>query len=282
VASTFRLMPRAKKGEGAREPERPRMAILSELLQFPHHDCSVGSTVEKPFLVDLVKALKVEYPPNSFTKDAHLGAAYTAATGKVSPPLGEPGSIFSKGTTVTDEALQAIIDGVRANGLAVVSPVDGAPAVRIALAEAEIDPDADPFDPLNLSDERKSALRSVKVRSGQGAFREKVLRAYGNRCVITGCDVQEALEAAHITPYKGNKSNHASNGLPLRADLHRLWDTGRLAIHEASLEVLLDAGMIGTDYSFLAGTDIRDRLPEEAAQHPSSAALEHQRKWAGL
>lgn len=257
------------------------MFILSELLQFPHHDCSAGSTVEKPFLIDLAKALGV-HNPESLNKDPLLGECYTAATGKVSRDLGEPGSIYSPGTTVTDPALQEIIDGVRQNGLAVVSEEDGAPAVRIALAEAEIDPEADPFDPLNLSDERKAALRSVKVRSGQGAFREKVLRAYGNRCVITGCDVQEALEAAHIRPYMGPKSNTVSNGLPLRADLHRLWDTGRLAIHEATLEVLLDADMIGTDYSFLAGTHMRDNLPENAAQHPSAAALEQQRKWAGL
>jgi hypothetical protein len=274
------MSPRAKKGEGIREPERPRMVILSEILQFPHHTCSRGSTVEKPFLADLATALGVTNP-NGYNKDPLLGACYTAATGKVSPPLGEPGSIYSEGTTVTDDALQQIIDGVRAKGMVLVSETDGAPAVRIALALAEIDPASDPFDPLTLSDERKEALRSIKVRSGQGAFREAVLRAYGNRCAITGCDVQEVLEAAHIRPYMGPKSNVVANALCLRADLHRLWDTGRLAIDESTHEVLLDADMIGTDYSLLAGEPLMI-LPDKPTQHPSSKALQQQREWAGL
>lgn len=270
---------RARKGEGAREPERPRMAILSEMLAFRHHDCARGSTVEKPFLVDLARALGI---PNAtgYAKDPLLGAIYTRATGRVSPPVGTRGSIYSTGTTVTDRALQAIIDGVRENGLAKVSLTDGAPAARIAVAEAELDTAVDPFDPLELADERKQALRSVTVRSGQGAFRHRVLAAYRNRCAITGCDVQETLEAAHIRPYSGPRSNDVSNGICLRADLHRLWDTGRLAVHEATLEVLLDADMIGTDYSLLAGEQIA--LPGEASQHPSSKALQQQREWAGL
>lgn len=270
---------RARKGEGLREPERARMAILSEMLQFRHHDCGRGSTVEKPFLDDLAVALGIP-DPGDYLKDELLGAIYTLTTGKVSPPRGTPGSIYSTGTTVTNPTLQKIINGVRGRGLARVSLTRGAPAVRIAVAEAEISPDSDPFDPLDLADERKHALRSVTVRSGQGAFRHLVLTAYGNRCAITRCDVQETLEAAHIRPYSGPSSNVAANGICLRADLHRLWDTGRLAVHESTHEVLLDAGMIGSDYSFLVGEIIA--LPEKASQQPSSAALQQQREWAGL
>jgi putative restriction endonuclease len=250
------------------------MAILSEMLQFPHHTCARGSTVEKPFLVDLAGALGIPNP-RSLTKYELLDAAHLLVHGR---PM--PDEHKSTGSTVTDRALQAIIDGVIASRLSKVSLTDGGAAARIAVARAETGLDEDPFDPLVLSDERKTALRSIKVRSGQRAFREALLRAYGGRCAITGCDVAEALEAAHITPYRGPRTNVVPNGLCLRADLHRLWDTGRLAVHESSHEVLLDASMIGTDYSLLAGDTIT--LPANPRDHPSSTALEAQRRWCGL
>lgn len=265
---------RSRRGQGVREPERPRMAILSEMLQFPHHTCARGSTVERDFLVDLADALGLPGSP-SMTKYQILDAVHSMLHGH---PL--PDAMKSTGSTVTDQALQAIVDGIRARGLAKVSLTDGGAAARIAVAEAELDPEGDPFMPLELSDERKDALRSVKVRSGQSAFRESVLRAYHQRCAVSGCDVTEALEAAHITPYRGPRTNVVPNGICLRADLHRLWDTGRLAVHESTHEVLLSASMIGTDYSLFAGQQIA--LPSQASAHPSSAALRHQREWCGF
>ena len=49
--------------------------------------------------------------------------------------------------------------------------------------------------------------------------------AYGGRCAITGYDVEEALQAAHIVPYLGPQSNTVNNGLLLRADVHNLFDS---------------------------------------------------------
>lgn len=48
--------------------------------------------------------------------------------------------------------------------------------------------------------------------------------------MITGVQLPEVLEAAHITPveYKGNDSE--GNGLCLRLDIHRLFDTSNLII----------------------------------------------------
>lgn len=273
---------RASKGSGPREPERPRMAVLSELLQFPHHTTSRGSTVEKAFLVDLGAALGVA-EAQTLTKYEILDAAHGLLFGGTVMP----DEYKSTGSTVTDDALQRLINGVLRSGLAKVSLTTGGAAARVAVAiseappsEEDPDPTGDPFDHLQLSDERKTALRSIKIRSGQGAFREAVLRAYASRCAITGCDVTEALEAAHIRPYLGPKTNIVTNGICLRADLHRLWDTGRLAVHESTQEVLLDAAMIGSDYSMLAGQQIL--LPVDAKHQPSALCLEQQRLWAGL
>jgi hypothetical protein len=250
------------------------MFVLSEMLAFPHHDCARGSKVERPFLEDLVLSLGYQGERLS-SKDRLLVKAVQLATGAI------PGvEVLSTGGTVKDDTLEIVINGVVERGLAKVSLVEGAPAARIAAARAQAHPEVDWFDPLDLDDDRKEGLRAVKVRSGQGPFRERVLKAYGSRCAVTRCDVTEALEAAHITPYRGSKSNVISNGVCLRADLHRLWDTGRLAVDESTHHVLLDAAMIGTAYSEYAGTKID--LPADPGDAPSSLALEHQRLWAGL
>lgn len=254
------------------------MAILSELLDFSHHDCSRGSTVNKPFLIDLAKALGVTVP-KSMKKDDVLAAAYAAATGEMTPALGEPGSILSPGTTVTNEALQSIIDGVLAKGLQVDLAPDSARSVRLLIEEAAEGEEPE-LDPEQFADDRCRAIRSLSVRSGQKAFRHKVLDAYKNRCAITGCSVQQALEAAHITPYKGTDSNASANGIALRADVHRLWDLGFIAVHEDTRLVLVSAQLVGTDYEVYAGKPIE--RPTKASQRPARLALKQQREYCGL
>lgn len=67
---------------------------------------------------------------------------------------------------------------------------------------------------------------------------------YGAKCCISECAVTEALEAAHITPYLGENSNDARNGLVLRSDLHTLFDRYLLGIDPATLRVTLSNGLI--------------------------------------
>ena len=86
------------------------------------------------------------------------------------------------------------------------------------------------FDPANTKDERDRTLREIVQRRGQPKFRYDLIAAYGGKCAVTGCDVLQALEAAHISPYLGEQSNHVSNGLLLRADIHTLFDLNLFAI----------------------------------------------------
>lgn len=88
-----------------------------------------------------------------------------------------------------------------------------------------------PFNPTNLEDGRKKIERMVTQRQGQPAFRNALLAAYNNRCAITGCTIDDVLEAAHISPYLGKHTNHVTNGLLLRADVHTLFDRGLIKIH---------------------------------------------------
>jgi putative restriction endonuclease len=76
----------------------------------------------------------------------------------------------------------------------------------------------------SMTDQRNTVIRSIKERRGQAKFRKALITRYGPRCVVTDCGIQELLEAAHITPYRGEAYNDPSNGLLLRADIHTLFD----------------------------------------------------------
>lgn len=86
------------------------------------------------------------------------------------------------------------------------------------------------FDPQDDDDARERAATLIVKRQGQPAFRKKLLKAYNNRCAISRCDCPDALEAAHIRPYKGKHTNHIKNGILLRSDIHTLVDLGKIRI----------------------------------------------------
>ncbi len=107
-------------------------------------------------------------------------------------------------------------------------------AARLAaavLAEARRVPEdlAERFVPLDL-DERVMVLRELTDREGQGAFRLRLLRAYDGQCAITGEHTAPVLDAAHIQPYLGPRSNHVQNGLLLTKEFHALFDEGYVAV----------------------------------------------------
>jgi hypothetical protein len=73
----------------------------------------------------------------------------------------------------------------------------------------------------------------VAVRPKQRAFRRAVYLAYNGRCAISGCDVEDVLDAAHRRGRNWKVGhNAAADGLLLRKDLHALYDAGLLTISE--------------------------------------------------
>jgi hypothetical protein len=134
------------------------------------------------------------------------------------------------------------------------------------------DADTNAFDPKGIEDARERVTRGIKIRRGQKNFRDELLAAYGGRCAITGCDIQYVLEAAHITPYLGPDTNHVTNGLLLRADLHTLLDCDLLGIDPGTRKVLLAPSLrTSVDYGHLHGQSLRCASPISAS--PSSKAL---------
>jgi hypothetical protein len=129
------------------------------------------------------------------------------------------------------------------------------------------------FDPSDVTDSRERTFAAIVQRRGQTRFRAMLLKAYKGRCAITGCDVEPALEAAHIHPYQGDQTDMISNGLLLRADIHTLFDLGLIWIDPKNLSIQISERIrkcseyASLDHRFLT-------LPESVSDHPSKAALE--------
>lgn len=250
------------------------MATLSDLLGIPHFTTARGSTVRRDFLEAVAIALGIPQATVTGlpTKDDVLAAVVEAATlGPMDPAL------FSTGGTVTNTVLQVVIDGITINGLAGrdLPPEATTSALDDLLGTVD-------FDPSDMVDERDRRLVLQALREGQDRFRTALVEAYGGRCAITGFDAPETLEAAHIYPYSGPATNKVSNGLLLRADLHKLFDRGAIAVHETTFEVLVKPHLLVTRYVDLGGGRCFLRLPHKTVYHPSTAALRSHREWAGL
>lgn len=136
------------------------------------------------------------------------------------------------------------------------------------------------FDPRNVVDGRERTLASIVQRRGQPAFRKELLRLYKGCCSITGCNVEETLESVHIHPYMGADTNHPSNGLLLRSDLHTLFDIGLISIDPENYQILVSPRLMGSSYYDLKGKFIN--LPQEKAGRPSVEAIAWHRHWSGL
>lgn len=124
-------------------------------------------------------------------------------------------------------------------------------------------------------DDRERVAASIVRRRGQPEFRKALIRAYNSQCAITGCDAVEALEAAHISPYRGPNTNHPSNGLLLRADLHTLFDLGLIAVDTQTMTLLLAESLANTTYAEIAGKMLRS--PMDKNLRPSLHALDRHR-----
>ena len=138
----------------------------------------------------------------------------------------------------------------------------------------------DDFDPSAVSDHREKQIAAVVRRRGQAKFRAALIDIYNGECVITGCNATEALEAAHISPYLGDESNHPQNGLLLRADIHSLFDLGLIAIDPVTMKVVIAEHLMESSYAELSGTRIS--TPADPTLSASGDALKQHHTWTGI
>lgn len=133
----------------------------------------------------------------------------------------------------------------------------------------------DSFDPEDIQDAHEKILVSINKRKGQNKFRKKLLKLYNNKCAITQSNVVQVLQAAHIIPYMGEYTNHISNGIILRSDIHDLFDLNLISIDE-TYKVIVSPLLKDTEYEKYHNTLIS--LPIEKESYPSTDALKSRPK----
>lgn len=108
----------------------------------------------------------------------------------------------------------------------------------------------------SLIERRKQVLRQISLRRGQRKFRERLIKRYDAVCQVSGCDILEIIEAAHIDPYSESEDNGVGNGLLLRSDIHTLFDLGYLGIEPGTLKIRLHPAIKGSEYDQIDGAGL--------------------------
>jgi uncharacterized protein YjbI with pentapeptide repeats len=184
------------------------------------------------------------------------------------------GAIMPNGSCVPDTLNKAQLQPLAKEHPKELESIDQTVSTEIkdiAAAKEHLEAE-DYFSPKSLKEAQEQIAISIARRQGQSKFRQSLLKAYNYRCAITGCDAQDALEAAHIIPYSETENNHLSNGLLLRADLHTLFDLDLIAINPETMKVHLAPSLRRTSYSKLEGESLK--LPHNKAHCPRKEALQ--------
>ncbi len=121
---------------------------------------------------------------------------------------------------------------------------------------------------------------AIAARRGQKKFRDDLMEFYGAVCLITGSNVEDILEAAHIEPYSEGGTFDLSNGLLLRADIHTLFDLGLIGIDPDDLTIIISKLLVDTDYEYLQGEP--SHIPSSYRNIPDRKTLNEHRKKFGL
>ncbi|ACT08456.1 conserved hypothetical protein [Dickeya chrysanthemi Ech1591] len=122
------------------------------------------------------------------------------------------------------------------------------------------------------------------VRVGQQQFRKRVLKAYDERCCITGLEEPILLIASHIRPWKDIAEHRLdpSNGLCLSALHDKAFDQGLIGFND-HLELLLSprlnaltSDIVQSQFEQYEGKQLR--LPKEPHHAPNLAHIRHHRE----
>ena len=151
---------------------------------------------------------------------------------------------------------------------------------RLMRVAEDIASESGAFRAHSVTEGRRLELEAIIRRRGHTPLRQRLIKAYRGRCSVTGCAVETVLEAAHISPYLGDRTHDLSNAILLRADVHTLFDLGKLGVDGSNFSVVLTEELVHTNYRVLAGRKIR--LPERIEDRPSRDALEAHRSTWGL
>lgn len=107
---------------------------------------------------------------------------------------------------------------------------------------------------------RAAKFVSVEARPDQAVFRRLVFLKCRGRCVISGCDIEDVLDAAHKKGRDWRQGhNLRGDGFLLRKDLHALYDRGLLSINRDGVVELNGEIAENEHYRQFAGKKVSDR-----------------------
>ena len=194
------------------------MQEIAALLGLPELKPGVGSSVPSVFFTSIASEMGVPvvqgmpYMARKIIESAHL--PWLPEFSSESMPSGGGGTVTALGLMQLKNAVLVW----KGEG---IEPLPGE-LIREDWKPAE-----------SWSEIRKTLPRETQeviARPGASEFRLKVLAEYANRCAISGFTSIEAIEVAHIIPYYGQDSDVVWNAIPLRTDLHRLFDRGLIRL----------------------------------------------------
>jgi hypothetical protein len=110
--------------------------------------------------------------------------------------------------------------------------------------------------------------RGVLQRRGNEDVRQKLLKAYGGKCAVTGADAEPTLEVALIDP---EGPAEPRNALLLRADVRTLFDLNLLRVHPKTRKVFLAEAVQNGPYARLWARPVR--LPDKKEDRPNPELL---------
>jgi putative restriction endonuclease len=152
--------------------------------------------------------------------------------------LNAEGRISGRAQSAVRPLSSGDFNGIIQQGLADAAPL--LPRVDDAVMDAGFHEDQKPFL-FEQERERIGSLTSRIVRDR--VFRKIVLRAYDERCAVTGLKLingsgRAEAAAAHIRPVEANGPDIISNGIALSGTAHWMFDRGLISLAD-DLEILV-------------------------------------------
>ncbi len=166
------------------------------------------------------------------------------------------------------------LSGAKYNQDTILPNMSGIQKESLIFVDSPLEPNEgeEIIDLESLTDERKRTNSERVSREDQQEFRDLLKDAFQGKCAITQCDIERAIEAAHIFPYRGPQTDCLWNGILLRLDIHRLFDSYLLTIDAQDYQVRLSPSLMNSCYREYADTSVC--FPEELISKNRKQALQ--------
>jgi hypothetical protein len=238
---------------------------ITDLLGIPEINVTVGSSIPSVFFTEVA---------------AHMGIPIVSGMPAMAKKIIENSGLTWNQEFSSEDAPSGGGGTVTALGLL---QLKNAVLIWLGHDPVEIPPHLKEWQPdpnWYIKREQLNRELSEKIsRPGAPEFRNEVLSKYESRCAISAINSIEAIEVAHIVPYYGIESDHIQNAIPLRSDLHKLFDRGLIEIEFNSLTSLYEIKVhesILNDYGQYHGKNLI--TPSDSSFSPSSIALKEHKK----